>query len=45
MSSSLHLSRHAIDILEGIAAGGLAAAVTLLALISGATLVYAWFIA
>jgi len=42
---SLHLSQHAIHILEGLAAAGFAAAVSLIALISGATLIYAWFIA
>ena len=43
--ASLHLSQHAIDIMEKIAMGGLATAVTLLALITGATLIYTWFIA
>jgi hypothetical protein len=42
---TLHVSRHALNIIEGVAAGGLAAAVTLLSVITAATLIYAWFIA
>jgi len=42
--SSLHLSRNAIGLVETVAAGGLATAVTLIAAITAATLIYAWFI-
>jgi|GEM_PF-6041889 len=39
------VSRHAIGIAEGIAAGGLATAIALVAAITAATLIYAWFLA
>jgi hypothetical protein len=42
---SLHGSRHTFDIAEAIAAGGAAAAVTLLSVITAVTLLYVWFIA
>jgi hypothetical protein len=38
----LHPSRRAIDIVEAVAAGGLATAVALLSLIIAATLIYVW---
>jgi len=41
----VHVSRRAVDILDRIAAGGLATAVTLLSVITIATLVYVWVIA
>jgi hypothetical protein len=41
----LHVSRHAVDILETIAEGGLATAIALVSLITAATLIYVWFIA
>ena len=43
--SNLHVSRHQVQMLEWIAEGGFAIAVAALALITLATLVYAWFIA
>lgn len=39
---SLHVSRRAIEIAEGIAAGGLAAGVMLLSVITVGTLLYVW---
>jgi hypothetical protein len=41
---TLHVSRRAVDIVEAIAAGGLATAVMLLAVITAATLLYVWMI-
>jgi hypothetical protein len=37
-------SHHAFDVLERIAAGGFATAVTLLAAITAATLLYVWLV-
>jgi len=44
MTLTLHVSRRAVDIAEGIAAGGLATAVTLLSVITAATLLYVWMV-
>jgi hypothetical protein len=41
---TLHVSRRAVDIVEAVAAGGLATAVTLLSLITAATLLYVWIV-
>jgi hypothetical protein len=38
-------SHHAFDVLERIAAGGIATTVALLSVITAATLIYVWFIA
>ncbi len=43
--SSMHFSRHTMDVAEKVTAGSFAMAVAAVALISAATLVYAWFIA
>ena len=42
---SLHVSRHAVRVVEAITAGGFVAAIAVIAAISVATVVYAWFIA
>ncbi|HEX7156243.1 MAG TPA: hypothetical protein VF229_03455 [Burkholderiaceae bacterium] len=43
--TTLHPSHHSIEVAEKIAATGLATAVAVLAVITAATLIYAWFIA
>ncbi len=43
--NTLHVSRHTVEVAEKFAAGSLATAVALLAAITAATLIYAWFIA
>jgi hypothetical protein len=42
---NVQISHHPLVVLERIAAGGVATAVTLLSVITVATLIYAWFIA
>jgi hypothetical protein len=44
-SLHVHGLRHTFDIAEAIAAGGVAAAVTLVSVITAATLIYVWFFA
>jgi hypothetical protein len=43
--TALHFSRRTVDIAEALTAGGFAAGVLLLSIITAATLVYAWLIA
>jgi len=42
---NMHVSRHAIEVAERVVEVGFVAAVAVLAAVSAATLIYAWFIA
>jgi hypothetical protein len=43
--TNLHVSRHAVVVVERVVELGFVAAIAVLATISAATLIYAWFIA